>query len=108
MLSQPTVLFQAKRQQQKFSSCSTTSRSRSALPQPFASRSALTPLQVKACGAVTKANAAKDGAASRSQSAPAAAGTGKKIAGHSGGDGDPMVFAASLLQFLRSAHVLLG
>jgi hypothetical protein len=48
-------------------------------------------LQVKACGAVAKANAAKDGAASKSQSAPAAAGTGKKIAGHSGGDGDPMV-----------------
>jgi diaphanous 1 len=47
--------------------------------------------QVKACGAVTKAAAAKDGAASKSaSSAPAAAGTGKKIAGHSGGDGDPM------------------
>ncbi len=49
------------------------------------------PLQVRACGSVTKANAAKDGKQA-AQAAPAAAGTGKKIAGHSGGDGDPMVF----------------
>jgi hypothetical protein len=49
------------------------------------------PLQVRACVSVTKANAAKDGKQA-AQAAPAAAGTGKKIAGHSGGDGDPMVF----------------
>jgi hypothetical protein len=51
---------------------------------------------------VTKAAAAKDGAASKSaSSAPAAAGTGKKIAGHSGGDGDPMVrFPAQFALFL--------
>ncbi len=64
-------------------------------------------LQVKSCGAVTKANAAKDGAATRSQSAPAAAGTGKKIAGHSGGDGDPMVFN-SVLVFYFTADCALG
>jgi hypothetical protein len=62
---------------------------------------------VKSCGAVTKANAAKDGAATRSQSAPAAAGTGKKIAGHSGGDGDPMVFN-SVLVFYFTADCALG
>jgi hypothetical protein len=67
------------------------------------------PLQVRACGAITKAAAAKDGSASRSQSTPAAAGTGKKIAGHSGGDGDPMVFSTLFsTSFLRATHLSLG
>ena len=58
------------------------------------------PAQVKTCGAMTKANAAKDGKVEKT-AAPVAAGTGKKIAGHSGGDGDPMVrLALSVLLFL--------
>ncbi len=62
--------------------------------------------QVKACGAVTKAAAAKDGAASKSASAPAAAGTGKKIAGHSGGDGDPMVCFNTRIPFFYSLLIV--
>ena len=58
--------------------------------------------QVKSCGAVTKANAAKDGKVEKA-AAPAAAGTGKKIAGHSGGDGDPMV-CLSLCHFMFYVH----